>query len=78
MEKLHVSAYSGHLQVLTTFLLKKFYIICLNRVVMLRSHHHFTCFCYAKFGGMSIGSMDLQVAGCGSFRLGRCRVGRKL
>jgi len=45
MEKIHVSAYSGHLQVLTTFLLKEFYIICLNRVVMLRSHHHFTCFC---------------------------------
>ena len=39
-EKLHVSAYSGHLQVLTIFLLKEFYIICLNRVVMLRSHHH--------------------------------------
>ena len=43
-KKLHVSAYSGHLQILTTFLLKEFYIICLNRVVMLRSHHHFTCF----------------------------------
>jgi len=43
--KLHVSAYSGHLQVLTTFLLKEFYIIYLNRVVMLRSHHHFTYFC---------------------------------
>ena len=56
--KLHVSAYSGHLQVLTTFLLKEFYIICLNRVVMLKSHH-FTCFCYGKFGGMSIGSMNL-------------------
>jgi len=42
-KKLYVSAYSGHLQVLTTFLLKEFYIICLNRVVMLRSHH-FTCF----------------------------------
>jgi len=27
--KLHVSAYSGHLQVLTTFLLKEFYIICI-------------------------------------------------
>jgi len=26
-KKLHVSAYSGHLQVLTTFLLKEFYII---------------------------------------------------
>ena len=39
-KKLHVSAYSGHLQVLTTFSLKEFYIICLNRVVMLRSHHH--------------------------------------
>ena len=43
-KKLHVSAYSGHLQVSTTFLLKEFYIICLNRVVMLQSHHHFTCF----------------------------------
>ena len=41
--KLHVSAYSGHLQVLTTFLLKEFYIICLNRVVMLRSHHFTRC-----------------------------------
>ena len=28
-KKLHVSAYSGHLQVLTTFLLKEFYIICI-------------------------------------------------
>ena len=27
MEKIYVSAYSDHLQVLTTFLLKKFYII---------------------------------------------------
>jgi len=44
-EKLHVSAYSGHLQVLTTVLLKEIYIIRLNRVVMLRSHHNFTCFC---------------------------------
>jgi len=35
-KKLHVSTYSGHLQVSTTFLLKEFYIICLNRVVMLR------------------------------------------
>ena len=61
MEKLHVSAYSGHHQVLTTFLLKEFYIICLNRVVMLRSHHHFTCVCYAKFGGMSTGSMNLYL-----------------
>ena len=41
-KKQQVSAYSGHLQVLKTFLLKEFYIICLNRVVMLRSHHHFT------------------------------------
>jgi len=41
-KELHVSAYCGHLQVLTTFLLKEFYIICLNCVVMLRSHHHFT------------------------------------
>ena len=38
--KLHVSAYSGHHQFLTTFLLEEFYIICLNRVAMLRSHHH--------------------------------------
>ena len=45
MEKLHVSAYSGYLQVLITFLLKEFYIIYLNCVVMLRSHHHFMCFC---------------------------------
>jgi len=30
MGKLHVSAYSGHLQVLTTISLKEFYIICLN------------------------------------------------
>jgi len=44
IEKLHVSVYGGHLQVLTTFLLKEFYIICLNRVVMLKTHHHFTCF----------------------------------
>jgi len=65
MEKLHVSAYNGHLQIWTTFLLKEFYIICLNRVVMLRSHHDFTCFCYAKFGGMSVGAMNLYVAGCG-------------
>jgi len=35
MVKLHISAYSGHLQVLTSFLLKEFYIICLNRLVML-------------------------------------------
>jgi len=36
-KKIHVSVYSGHLQVLTIFLPKEFYIICLNRVVMLRS-----------------------------------------
>ena len=35
IEKLHVSVYSGHFHVLTTFLLKEFYIICLNRVVMI-------------------------------------------
>ena len=35
----------GHIQVLTTFLLKDFYIIRLNHVVMLRSHHNFMCFC---------------------------------
>ena len=44
-EKLHVSACSGHLQVLTTFLIKEFYIICLNRVVMLRSHLHSAFYC---------------------------------
>ena len=54
-KNLHVSACSGHRRVLTTFLLKEFYIICLNRVVMLRYHHDFTGFCYAKFGGMSLG-----------------------
>jgi len=37
MEKLHISTYNGHLQVLTTFLLKEFYIICLNRMVTLIS-----------------------------------------
>jgi len=42
--KLHVSAYSGHHQVLTTFLLKEFYIICLNCVAMSRSHHHLCVF----------------------------------
>jgi len=44
-KKLHVSAYSGHIQVLTTFLLKELYIVCLNSVVMLRYHHQFTCIC---------------------------------
>ena len=44
-KKIYVSAYSGHFQVFTTFLLKEFYIICLNLVVMLKSHHRFTCFC---------------------------------
>ena len=39
-KKLHVSAYSGHLQVLTTFLLKEFYIICLNRVVIHVPNRH--------------------------------------
>ena len=57
-KKLYVSVYSGHLQVLTNFLLEEFYIIGLNRVVMLRSHS-FTCFIMLKFGGMSIGSMNL-------------------
>jgi len=33
------------------FLLKEFYIICLNRVVMLRSHHHSACYCWAKLVG---------------------------
>jgi len=40
MEKLYVSAYGGHLQILTTFLLKEFYIICLKRVVILKSYYH--------------------------------------
>jgi len=35
--KVHVSAYGGHHQVLTTFLLEEFYIICLNHVAMLIS-----------------------------------------
>jgi len=55
MEKLHVSAHSGHLQVLTTFLLKEFYVICLNRVVMLRSHHHFTCYVKINLVGCLLG-----------------------
>ena len=46
--------------VLATFLLEEFYIICLNRVVMLRSIHHFTCFVKLKFGGMSFGSMKAR------------------
>jgi len=41
-EELHVSAYSGDLQVLKIFC---FYIICLNRVVMLRSRHHSARYC---------------------------------
>jgi len=32
--ELHVSAYSGHHQVLTTFLLKVLYMICINRVAI--------------------------------------------
>ena len=55
MEKLHVSAYSGHIQVLTTFLLKEFYIICLNGMVILSSHHHFTCFVKLNFEGCLLG-----------------------
>ena len=42
--KLHVSACNNHHQVLTTFLLKEFYVICLNRVAMLRAHHHLLAF----------------------------------
>ena len=37
-KKLHVSDYSGHFDVLTTSLLK-IHILCVNRVVMMRSHH---------------------------------------
>ena len=43
-KKVNVSTYSSHLQVLKTISLKEFYIICLNRVVMLSSHNHLTCF----------------------------------
>ena len=39
--KIHVSAYSDHHQVLTTFLLQELYIICINCVAMLRSHHSY-------------------------------------
>ena len=46
--KLYVLAYSGHLQVLTTFFLKEFRIICPNRVVKLRSQNHFTFLCYVR------------------------------
>jgi hypothetical protein len=38
--KLHVSAYSGHHHVLTTFLLEELYIIRINRVSKLKPHHH--------------------------------------
>jgi hypothetical protein len=55
MDKLHVSAYSGHLQVLTTFLLKEFYITCLNRVVMLRAHHYLRAFVKLNFVGCILG-----------------------
>ena len=44
MEKLHISAYHVHLHVLKSFLLKEFYIICINRVVILRYHNHIACF----------------------------------
>ena len=36
-EKLHVSAYSGHLQVLTTFLLKEFYILLLLLLLLYKT-----------------------------------------
>ena len=36
--KLHVSAYSGHHQVLTTFLLEELYIICINKYIMYNSY----------------------------------------
>jgi len=55
IEKLHVSAYSGYHQVLTTCLLKEFYIICLNCVVMLRSHHHFSDFVKLSLVGCLFG-----------------------
>ena len=42
--KLRVSAYSGHHQVLTTFLLQELYIICINRVAMLTSQHRLRAF----------------------------------
>ena len=54
-KKLHVSNYNGHLQVLTTFLLKEFYIICLNRVVMLRSDHHLCAFVTLNLVGCQLG-----------------------
>jgi len=44
-EEPRVSAYGGHLQVLTAFLLKEIYIKCLNRVVISRSYHHSACYC---------------------------------
>ena len=36
MEKLHVSAYRGHPKILTTFLLKEFYIICIYKTLLAR------------------------------------------
>ena len=54
-KKLHVSAYSGYHQVLTTCLIKESYIIWLNRVVMLRSHHHFSAFVKLSLVGCLLG-----------------------
>jgi len=48
MKKLRVSAYSGHHKVLATFLLQELYIIRLNRVLMLRSHHHYHLRAFVK------------------------------
>jgi hypothetical protein len=46
--KLHVSAHSGHHQVLTTFLLQELYIICINRAAMFRSHHYYHLRAFVK------------------------------
>ena len=46
--KLHVSAYSGHHQVLTTFLLKELYVIYINQVSMFISHRHYHLRAFVK------------------------------
>jgi len=44
-KKLHVSAYNRHLQVVITFFLKEFYILCLSLMLRCWDYRHFMCFC---------------------------------
>ena len=65
MEKTALPAYGGHLQVLTTSLLKELYIIWLSRVVMLWSHHRFTWFVKLSLVGCLFGQWIVG-SWCGS------------